>query len=242
MEFTNKAYEGLLDLLNEYGYSICDYKSYENYKRSVILRHDIDFSLQKGVELAEIEYKRGIASTYFVLLSTNFYNVFSKESNEMLKKIIDMGHEIGLHFDEKRYNVNNSKDLEYYVSLESEILGKSIRKEIKTVSMHRPSKWILENDIQFSGFINSYSKKFLLDFKYLSDSRMHWREDVMEIIKSEQYDKLHILSHPFWYSDKVEKIKDKLMRFLNDAKTNRYDSVNSNFRDLSEHLKWEDIN
>lgn len=100
--------------------------------------------------------------------------------------------------------------------------------------MHRPSKWILENDIQFEGIINSYSKKFLSDFKYLSDSRMHWREDILGIIESEQYDKLHILTHSFWYSDENETINEKLVKFIDKAKIERYYSLKDNIRDLDE--------
>ena len=70
---------------------------------------------------------------------------------------------------------------------------------------------------------------------------MHWRENVIEIIKNEQYDKLHILTHPFWYSDKVEETKDKLKYFVNEAKNDRYVLLNNNFRDLSEYIKREDI-
>ncbi len=241
MEFTNRAYEEMLDLLKEHNYNVCDYTNYEDQKQSVILRHDIDFNLQNGVEFAKIEYAKNITSTYFVLLSTNFYNIFSKESNDMLKLIMGMGHKIGLHFDEKKYKIENSNDLGYYVSFESEILGKAIGKEIRTISMHRPSKWILENEIKLKNVINTYSKEFFQEFKYLSDSRMHWREDVIEIIKNEQYDKLHILTHPFWYSDKVEETKDKLKYFVNEAKNDRYVLLNNNFRDLSEYIKREDI-
>lgn len=241
MEFTSSAYSDMLDLLKEYNYYICDYTNYEDQKKSVILRHDIDFNLECGVELAKIEYAKNIKSTYFVLLSTNFYNIFSKESGDVLKIIMGMGHEIGLHFDEKKYKIENSNDLEYYVSFESQILGKAIGKEIRTISMHRPSKWILENDIRFKNVINTYSKEFFQEFKYLSDSRMHWREDVIKIIKSKQYNKLHILTHPFWYSDKVEETKDKLKYFVSEAKNDRYVLLNNNFMDLSEYIKREDI-
>jgi hypothetical protein len=178
----------------------------DEYDKPVIFRHDIDNSLDKALEIARLEYEKNITSTFFVLLSTNFYNVFSKESNEILKEIIKLGHQIGLHFDEKRYEITNAEELEHWVEIESDILGNAIDKEIKVVSMHRPSKWILENDIQFNRIINSYSKKFLSEYKYLSDSRMYWREDVLGIIESEEYDKLHILTHSFWYSYEKETI------------------------------------
>lgn len=191
--------------------------------------------------MARLEYENNIISTFFVLLSTDFYNVFSKKSNNVLKEIINLGHHIGLHFDEKRYEIPSSKELEYWVERESEILAYAIGKEIKVVSMHRPSKWIVENDIQFERIINSYSKKFLLDFKYLSDSRMHWREDVLGIIDSERYDRLHILTHSFWYSYKNETINEKLIKFIDNGKIERYYSLKDNIRDLDEMVCEADI-
>lgn len=234
MNFTYDGYLKLINLLKEKNYKFCDYLNCDEYDRPVIFRHDIDDSLNKALKIARLEYKNNITSTFFVLLSTNFYNVFSKESNDILKEITELGHQIGLHFDEKRYEISNNKKLEYWIERESDILGNAINQKIKVVSMHRPSKWILENDIQFEGIINSYSKKFLSDFKYLSDSRMHWREDVLGIIESEKYDKLHILTHSFWYSDKDETINEKLMGFINNAKIERYNYLNGNIRNLDE--------
>jgi len=234
MEFTYKRYADLINLLKSKGYYFCNYLNCDEYKKAVIFRHDIDTSLEKALEIAKLEYKYAIKSTYFVLLSTNFYNVFSKESDLILKKIIDLGHDIGLHFDEKRYYISNENELEYWVNREKHILELALNKEVKVVSMHRPSKWILENDIQFQELINTYSKKFFSNFKYLSDSRMHWREDVIEIIETEIYDKLHILTHPFWYSNEDESIKQKIEQFINNAKKDRYIYLKDNIRDIDQ--------
>lgn len=107
--------------------------------------------------------------------------------------------------------------------------------------MHRPSKWILENDIQFDNIINSYSKEFIFNFKYLSDSRMHWREDVLNIIENENYDRLHILTHPFWYANRKETINKKIIRFMNDAKMDRYGYLKDNIRDIDEIINEGEI-
>lgn len=232
MDFTYEAYVELIKLLKDKGYHFCNYLNHDKYEKTVIFRHDIDTSLNKALEIAKIEHENNITSTFFVLLSTNFYNIFSKESNDILKEITALGHEIGLHFDEKRYEISSVKELEYWVLKESKILEDLLNEEVKSVSMHRPSKWILENDIHFDGMINSYSKKFLSDFKYLSDSRMYWREDVLAIVDSEVYDKLHILTHAFWYADNNEAMAEKLEKFIIDAKKERYYYLKDNIRDI----------
>lgn len=241
MDFTLEAYENLLDLLKEKNYTFSNYIDYKNYEKTVIFRHDVDFSLEKALEFARLENSKNVKSTYFVLLSTDFYNVFSKNSFEILKEIIDLGHEIGLHFDEKRYKISDINSLEFYINKECKILGELLDKEVKVVSMHRPSKWILENNVKFKNIIDSYSKEFFKNFKYLSDSRMFWREDVLNIIRKESYNKLHILTHPFWYSNKNETLKEKLISFIKNSKFERYNHLKENFRELEKVIKEVEI-
>lgn len=241
MEFTYRAYEHMLDLLSGKGYSFTDYKNYNQVEKPVILRHDVDFSLEKALIFAELEETKRIKSTYFILLSTDFYNIFYRESSDILRKIKALGHDFGLHFDEKKYMINSEKNIGKYVKNELSYLEGVLDCKINVVSMHRPSKWILGNDIHFNGVINSYSKTFIGDFKYLSDSRMHWREDALNIIEKEIFDKLHILTHPFWYSNKVETMKYKLLSFIDKAKIERYYNIKDNFRYLEEIVTLEDI-
>lgn len=241
MDFYNASYMYLIDLLREKEYHFCNYTNHNNYKKCVILRHDVDFTLEKALDFARIENGKNVTSTYFVLLSTNFYNVFSKESFEILREIKALGHDIGLHFDEKRYEISDVNSLGYYILKESRALEELLGNKILTVSMHRPSKWILENDIKLDGIINTYSNYFFKDFKYLSDSRMFWREDVLDIVEKESYDRLHILTHPFWYSNKEETMKEKLLDFVINAKVDRYNNIKGNFREIEHVLKEEDL-
>lgn len=104
MDFTYRDYEGLLQSLKSSGYNITNYRDYKNYDRCAILRHDIDYDLRKALSIAEIEHKHGIKSTYFLLLTSDFYNLLSRDSAEVIRTLKDMGHDIGLHFDEMKYN------------------------------------------------------------------------------------------------------------------------------------------
>ena len=103
MEFTYTAYRELLDFLRQGGYAFTDYHDYQSYPRCVILRHDIDNSLPQALRLAEIEAEEGVKSTWFVLLRTDFYNPASAASQRILRRLGELGHEIGLHFDEMAY-------------------------------------------------------------------------------------------------------------------------------------------
>lgn len=243
MEFTYRAYGELLKKLREHGYRIADYRNWEGHERCVILRHDIDNDIEKAAELAAFEGDGGVFSTYFVLVTSDFYNVFSKKSVEGLRRIRSYGHEIGLHFDEMRYpdiagDMNAVRDK---IRWEARILGEALECEVRTVSMHRPSKDILEADLKVPGMVNSYGQTYFREFKYLSDSRCRWREPVEAIIESEQFQRLHILTHGFWYQDMEEAMEDTVRRFVNGANWERYEIYKDNFTDLFKAMSPDEI-
>ncbi|KDE60631.1 hypothetical protein FUSO5_13070 [Fusobacterium necrophorum BFTR-1] len=71
---------------------------------------------------------------------------------------------------------------------------------------------------------------------------MFWKEDIYKIIEKEEYDNLHILTHPFWYShNENETMKEKLKNYMYSAITERYDSLNENFRDLKDIILKEEL-
>ncbi len=59
MKFTYDAYQKLLKKLREKGYRIADYKNWQEWERSVILRHDVDTDISKAVKMASIEEMGG---------------------------------------------------------------------------------------------------------------------------------------------------------------------------------------
>lgn len=237
MNFTFNDYKKLIDNLRCQGYEFTNYHDYRNIRNPCILRHDVDYSLEKSNIFAEFEKSIGVKSTYFVLLSSDFYNLLSKNNIEILNHIKAMGHEIGLHFDEVKYGSLDSEEMIYKIKEECEVLSQITGDNIRTVSMHRPSKWVLEADLKIPGIINSYGTEFFHDFKYVSDSRMRWREDIMNYVKEKAFPRFHILTHAFWYSKKEKDIHDILESFLDDSRKERYRILNDNFSDLSSVIK-----
>lgn len=108
MEFTFEAYKHLIKSLSETGYTITGYDNYEGYEKVAILRHDIDMDIHKALEMARLEFELGVRSTYYVLLSSDLYNALSKNSIAYLKEILSLGHSVGLHFDEKKYEATDN--------------------------------------------------------------------------------------------------------------------------------------
>ncbi|NLD19031.1 MAG: hypothetical protein GX663_02125 [Clostridiales bacterium] len=244
MEFTYNSYGRLITLLGDNAYEISNYKNFENKLKPVILRHDIDWSIDKGLRLAEFEASLGVSSTYFVMVTSPFYNIAERNNIEKLKKIVKLKHEIGLHFDELNYSedcYNANEGIEGLVQKEATILGTILNTKVSSVSMHRPSEETLNMDYQFEGIINSYSKKFFREFKYVSDSRGRWRENVCEIISSNKYNRLHILTHAFLYSVEGENISDATKKFINSANKERYKMVADNITNVDELVTIHEV-
>lgn len=248
MEFTYDSYANLIKLLKEKNYNFADYHNYKQFNKCVILRHDIDYDLEKALPMAELENTLGVKSTYFVLVTSDFYNVMSKSSQAILDSIQSMGHKIGLHFDEKRYEVDNNKwDREWIkicINSEAEVLSKlSIGRAITSVSMHRPSKQTLESNLNLDGMANSYSQEFFKCFKYLSDSRMNWREDPKTVINSGEFDRIQLLTHPFWYSDEPRTMKEIIKEFISGDVVieKRYSNFSNNFSMLKDVISKDEI-
>ena len=244
MEFTYRAYAELVQIIRESGYTVTSYQHCDIVDKPCILRHDVDFDIKKAVEFAEFEASMGIRSTYFILCSSKFYNLLDKDSINAVRTIHRLGHDIGLHFDETNYSITKENGFLASVRLELEIMREVVKLPVQSVSMHRPSQETLMHNWNFKdlgGVINSYSEKYFREFKYLSDSRMYWRENPFEAIADGRYPQLHILTHPFWYSESEEDTRSKLLHFVKQASFDRYNSMNDNFRDLQEFVSREEL-
>lgn len=243
MEFTYAAYKNMISLLKEHGYTFCNYLNYREYDKSVIIRHDVDRDPEKALAFSEMEREAGIATTYSVLITSNFYNVFSKKNRDILRKICENGHSIGLHFDETQYYHSDKDWWREAIDNEIMILEQCIGRKVTSVAMHRISKDALAADWQIreGKVINSYGKEFVENHKYVSDSRRNWKEDVIDLIIKEQYNRLHMLVHPFWYDVNEKSAKEVLRSFCKEQVYRCYDELSRDTRDLNELLEKSEL-
>ncbi len=98
-DFTLDGYAALLRAFFDRGYAAVGYADADPAARHLILRHDLDMSIQAAVRVAEVEASLGVAGHYFVLLRTEMYNPWSEANRSDLRRIADLGHEVGLHLD-----------------------------------------------------------------------------------------------------------------------------------------------
>ena len=83
VEFTYDGYTRLLRQLQGKGYEFASFSQSRELaregKRFVLMRHDIDFDLEKAAEMARVEQREGVRATYFFMIRTEHYNLFSRD-------------------------------------------------------------------------------------------------------------------------------------------------------------------
>ena len=89
--FNKKSYINLIKSFIKLGYEIKDFDSVIPTRRHLILRHDIDMSINAARDLAFLEKENSMKSTYFVLMNSEFYNVFAPDSIKLLNEIKSYG-------------------------------------------------------------------------------------------------------------------------------------------------------
>lgn len=243
MPFTYASYEKMLKALKKKEFQFVDYSSFRNQSgRTVILRHDVDFDPMKCRRIAEIEQAENVSSTFFFLIRSDFYNIFSSQVSNLIQSVGNMGHTVGLHFDETVYS--DSVDYVQAIKNEAAILEDIAGKRVDCVSMHLPSKKCLDGNWIIPGIENSYSHEIFSNYEYISDSRRRWKKPVMDIIENCSLSaprKLHILTHPIWYHEKESDLRIDVNSLAQSAKEERLFALSQNISNPGECIAVEDI-
>jgi len=170
----------------------------------VLWRHDVDISLNRSLRLAEIEAEVGVVATYFVDIHSTFYNAFEASQSSLLRRILSLGHRLGVHFDANYYDPADEDELEVLVGREASLLGSTFAARVDAMSFHNPSsrhlEWVRE---RYAGLVNCYSQRLKDGTAYCSDSKGYWRYRRLYDVVSEGADpRLQVLTHPgLWQRD-----------------------------------------
>jgi hypothetical protein len=181
--------------------------------------------------MAEVEYEEGIRSTYFFLLRTNHYNLVSREGTSEVQRIIELGHNLGLHFDCAAYAVDTTEDdLCAACGKEADLLGSWFGRPVEVVSFHRPSSLVLTGNPALSApRPHTYMACFMKEMNYCSDSRGEWRHGAPQSQAAFMERKpMQILIHPVWWSANGRGAKETLSGWLDRQIDSLEDSMAAN--------------
>jgi hypothetical protein len=210
--FSPTGYETLIKALLDRGYRIKGFADADPTARDLILRHDVDFSLDAARMMAEQEMELGVRSTYFVLLRTEFYNLLSQAGQAALMRIAACGHTIGLHFDAALYPQGG---IEEATAKECGVLEQASNQPVTVVSFHRPTADRIGAADRLAGRINAYGPRFVKAMGYCSDSRGNWHHGPpLEHPAFLAGKALQLLTHPIWWQAPALEPAERLRNFL----------------------------
>lgn len=207
--FKLSHYQYCLELAKKLGYEFLTMAEYihrreqmnNNSTKIMILRHDIDNFMGLALNFANIEDSLGIKSTYFIRIHAK-YSITELDNYRVLLKLLEQGHELGLHHDCDFATLVNENPEEFFVR-DKIIFESIINKKISGISAHEPNKsnfMITDKDLtKFNLKYQAYSDLFLKEMKYISDSSSRWREGCMCNHIKNNLPKLCILTHPVWW-------------------------------------------
>jgi hypothetical protein len=209
-KFSFDYYRHMVGSALEQGYVVSSFAKFDPAnRRTVILRHDVDYTLNGVYQLAELEAGLGVSATYMFRVHAHEYNLFAPHVLELVRWLKASGHEIGLHYEAT--SVAQALGLDPIALLRKEIAALELLTEapVRSGSEHRDISHVVHearylHDLcdpseffQFWAMSRQYSK----DMKYLSDSNGIWREGDLTAHLG-QHDRFQVLVHPDWWFEK----------------------------------------
>ncbi len=96
MDFTLEKYEQLIKTIKEKNIAVYGIKMWQQLKPAsgILLRHDVDRKALNALRVAELEFKFGVASTYYFRVTKGSFD------ESVIKTIYQLGHEIGYHYED----------------------------------------------------------------------------------------------------------------------------------------------
>jgi hypothetical protein len=228
-EFTIQKYKEILAIA-KIKFDFCTFDNFEFKEQFLIMRHDIDFSLEHALIIAKIEKSLDIQSTFFIHLHNDFYNALDHSSLLIMKEILNLGHHIGLHFDVHYYQINSVEGLIDWLMFEKKLLETILNIQVTLFSFHNTNDFTMTLDEHiYAGMINTYSNYFKSNVTYCSDSNGYWRHKKLDdVLVDEKATKLQVLLHPEWWTIDEFLPREKIIQYINKRKElnlSRYDEA-----------------
>ena len=172
--FTLEHYRELLDAARAGGYR---FARFDEPPRSgdLLLRHDVDLSLDAAVTMAELEAEEGAVATYFLMTESVFYNLASREGVGAIARLRALGHRIGIHAVYPTVARDNRFD--------------------PVLAWHNPDPEYMSSPVE--GVVNVMQEGWFDPPTYRSDSNHRWRSGCPhDELRAGSFPWLQLLTHP----------------------------------------------
>lgn len=207
--FTFSHYSETLNRYQAAGYTVLSFAQFLALstppQRTLILRHDIDFSLTAALRMARLDHDAGVSSSFFFRLHATNYHPASLESLRAYDEIRSLGHEIGLHLEPGMPHLMDA-DADTFCDRMKVAFESIIGHPIAGFSTHEPARAdnpeLVDSLARRWGVAyHAYQPRFTREMKYLSDSGARWREGCFSEWIG-KVDRLQVLVHPIWWYER----------------------------------------
>ena len=210
-DFSIAHYRDLLQAANAGGYRWSGFDRPPE-PRDLILRHDVDLSLDAAVAVAEVEADEGAWSTWFLMTRSVFYNLDSQEGERTVARLRELGHRVAHHAVYPHVELDERFD--------------------PVVAWHNPDPEFMQAEIP--GAANVMSATFFDPERYRSDSNQHWRSGCPHAgLARGEFEWLQLLIHPEIWAFDGATMRESMETFLDADRTARLEHLRHDRIDLS---------
>ena len=209
--FTLEHYRELLRAVRTGGYRYAGFDRAPE-RGDVILRHDVDLSLQAALAVAEVEAAEGAWSTWFLMTRSGFYNLASPEGERAVARLRELGHRVAHHAVYPHVDLDERFDA--------------------VVAWHNPDPAFMQAEIP--GAVNVMRPPFFDRAHYRSDSNQHWRSGCPhEELARGAFEWLQLLTHPEIWAFDGGTMRETMDSFLDADRAARFELLKHDRIDLS---------
>lgn len=210
-DFSLRHYEELVRAAQAGGYRFACFDR-EPRAGDLLLRHDVDLSLEAALVLARLEAGLDAQATYFLMTESVFYNLDSSVGRGAVAELRALGHRVGLHAVWPRAELDERFD--------------------PVVAWHNPDPEFMRTPVD--GAVNVMQEGFFDPATYRSDSNQHWRSGCPhEALAAGELPWLQLLTHPEIWAYEGATMRESMESFLDADRTVRLEHLRHDRIDLS---------
>jgi hypothetical protein len=178
----------------------------------VILRHDVDLSLDAAIAVAEVETAENAWSTWFLMTRSVFYNLASSEGDRAIARLRELGHRVAHHAVYPDVDLDERFD--------------------PVVAWHNPDPEYMAAPIP--GAVNVMEPPFFDPEHYRSDSNQQWRHGCPhEQLARGEFEWLQLLTHPEIWAFAGTTMRESMESMLDADRAARFEHLRHDRIDLS---------
>ena len=209
-EFSLAHYRELLRAAKDGGYRFAGFDRAPE-PRDLLLRHDVDLSLDAALSMAEIEAEEDATATYLLMTRSVFYNLASSEGERALARLRELGHRVGHHAAWPHVDLDDRFD--------------------PVVAWHNPDPEYMQADT--AGAVNVMQPPFFDPEHYRSDSNQRWRHGCPhDQLARGDFEWLQLLVHPEIWAYDGATMRESMESFLDADRAARLELLRNDRIDL----------